>query len=50
MKRKNVQALLVGMAVMMSVILPTSPILAAENTQTEKEQTVYVTADENGNS
>lgn len=48
MKRKNVQALLVGMAVMMSVILPTSPILAAENTQTEKEQTVYVTADENG--
>ena len=49
MKRKNVQALLVGMSMMMSVVLPVSPALAAADDQPEKEQTVYVNADENGN-
>ena len=50
MKKKNVQALLVGMSVMMSVILPVTPALAADSSHAEKEQTVYVNADENGNS
>lgn len=49
MKRKNAQALLMGMSLMMSVVLPVSPALAAVETQTEKEQTVYVNADGNGN-
>ena len=39
MKKKNVQAMLTGMAVMMSVMLPTTSVLAAVP---EKEQTVYV--------
>lgn len=47
MKKKNVQAMLTGMAVMMSVMLPTTSVLAAVP---EKEQTVYVNADENGKS
>jgi putative membrane protein len=47
MKKKNVQAMLTGMAVMMSVMLPTTSVLAAVP---EKEQTVYVTADESGKS
>lgn len=46
MKRKQVQALLAGMAAMMAVILPTSSVLAAVPA---KEQTVYVNADEKGN-
>ena len=45
MKRKQVQALLAGMAAMMAVILPTSSVLAAVPA---KEQTVYVNADEKG--
>ena len=49
MKRKNVQALLVGMTMLMSVVLPVTPALAAAENQIEKEQTVYVNADENGN-
>ena len=49
MKRKNAQALLMGMSLMMSVVLPVSPVLAAVEKQTEKEQTVYVNADGNGN-
>lgn len=47
MKKKNVQAMLTGMAVMMSVMLPTTSVLAAVP---EKEQTVYVNADESGKS
>ncbi len=47
MKKKNVQAMLTGMAVMMSVMLPTTSVLAAVP---EKDQTVYVNADENGKS
>lgn len=39
--------MLTGMAVMMSVMLPTTSVLAAVP---EKEQTVYVNADENGKS
>ena len=49
MKRKNVQALLVGMTMLMSVVLPVTPALAAAENLAEKEQTVYVNADENGN-
>ena len=47
MKKKQVQALLAGMAAMMAVILPTSSVWAAVPA---KEQTVYVNADEKGNS
>lgn len=47
MKKKQVQALLAGMSAMMAVMLPTTSVLAAVP---EKEQTVYVNADENGNS
>lgn len=47
MKKKHVQALLTGMSVMMAVMLPATSVLAAAP---EKEQTVYVNADENGNS
>lgn len=47
MKKKQVQALLAGVSAMMAVMLPTTSVLAAVP---EKEQTVYVNADENGNS
>lgn len=47
MKKKQVQALLAGMSAMMAVMLPATSVLAAVP---EKEQTVYVNADENGNS
>lgn len=47
MKKRNVQAMLTGIAVMMSVMLPATSVLAAVP---EKEQTVYVNADENGKS
>lgn len=47
MKKKQVQVLLAGMSAMMAVMLPATSVLAAVP---EKEQTVYVNADENGNS
>lgn len=47
MKKKQVQALLAGMSAMMAVMLQATSVLAAVP---EKEQTVYVNADENGNS
>ena len=47
MKKKQVQVLLAGMSAMMAVMLPVTSVLAAVP---EKEQTVYVNADENGNS
>ncbi|MCI8592955.1 MAG: hypothetical protein HFI88_11580 [Lachnospiraceae bacterium] len=45
MKRKYVQAMRAAMALTLSVSLPATTVLAAA---AEKEQTVYVTADENG--
>lgn len=45
MKRKYVQAMMAAMALTLSVSLPATTVLAAA---AEKEQTVYVTADENG--
>ena len=46
MKKKQVQALLAGMALTLSVSLPVTTVRAAIP---EKEQTVYVNADEKGN-
>lgn len=46
MKKKQVQALLAGMALTLSVSLPVTTVWAAVP---EKEQTVYVNADEKGN-
>ena len=46
MKKKQVQALLAGMALTLSVSLPVTTVWAAVP---EKDQTVYVNADEKGN-
>lgn len=46
MKKKQVQALLAGMALTLSVSLPVTTVWAAVP---EKDQTVYVNADETGN-
>lgn len=46
MKKKQVQALLAGMAITLSVSLPVTTVWAAVP---EKDQTVYVNADEKGN-
>lgn len=46
MKRKYVQAMMAGTAVMLSMAVPVTSVSAAVP---EKEQTVYVNADQNGN-
>ena len=46
MKRKYVQAMMTGMAAMLAVTVPVTTVAAATP---EKEQTVYVNADQNGN-
>lgn len=46
MKRKYVQAMMAGTAVLLSMTVPVTSVAAAVP---EKEQTVYVNADENGN-
>ena len=46
MKKKQVQALLAGMAITLSFSLPVTTVWAAVP---EKDQTVYVNADEKGN-
>lgn len=45
MKKKHVQAMMAGMAAMLSISLPVTSVYGAVP---EKEQTVYVTADESG--
>ena len=46
MKRKYVQAMMTGMTAMLAVTVPVTTVAAATP---EKEQTVYVNADQNGN-
>lgn len=46
MKKKYVQAMMAGMSAMLAMALPVTSVYAAAP---EKEQTVYVNADENGN-
>ena len=46
MKRKNVQAMLAGMTAMISLTATVDSVYAST---VNKEQTVYVNADENGN-